>query len=281
MAFSTKVPAGFRSFARQIDRCVDPLEAAIALDEAFHPDLDSSDTRAEVDSLAGELAPRIRDAYDAATRLERLGEFLGQEAGFRGERRGYEDADNSFVHRVLETRRGLPITLSAVYVSVALRLDVSAVGISLPGHFVVGQLDSAPPTFVDPFRSGQPIAKEGCDRIVREVTRGEVLTADRFLKPTSPRTFLTRMLNNLQMVYWRSRHDDRSLLSARLLCVLNPESPDAFKARAYSYDRIGDVSSALSDYEVYLRSAPDSAEADRIRRRVTLLKSAARGSDPR
>jgi len=271
----------FRAFVREIDERDEVLSAALALDRAFYPDLDTEWCRTRIAELGEGYAERIRGHFDPRARFELLGEYLGRDRGYSGEPGGLENADNAFLHKVLRSRHGFPISLSVLYVSVAAHANVPASGIGLPGHFIVGHLGLKPPAFLDPYRNGQLFSREACDRIVREVTQGRATSAARYLAPTRPRAFLTRMLNNLQMAFWRGRDDERGLLAARLQCVLNPHAPDSYRARAHVYDRLGDVASALADYEDYLRREPKAADAARVRKRISHLRAALRDAGGR
>ena len=54
-------------------------------------------------------------------RLRLLNRFFFQELGFAGNVNDYYDPRNSYLHCVLQTRRGIPITLALLYVEIAAR----------------------------------------------------------------------------------------------------------------------------------------------------------------
>lgn len=272
----SEVPASFRRFCRTVDTCHDPVELALSFDRVFNPALDTDAVRDAVAGLGEAFADRVATTFDERARVEALPAFLAREAGFRGRPSDYDDPANSFLHRVVERRRGLPISLSVVYVSVARHVGLPLAGIALPGHFVVGHLGLEPQVFLDPFRGGRLFGRDICDRIVTNVTSGSVTSASPYLAPPSPRTFLTRMLNNLQLSYWHRHQNHPGLLAARMLCVLNPGAADPMKMRGLFYDRLGDASAALSDYEAYLRREPDAPDAEKLRRRIGHLRSSVR-----
>lgn len=57
----------------------------------------------------------------------------------------YSSIDNSFLNKVLSTRRGIPISLSVVYIAVARNLGIHLHPVGLPYHFIV-KLPSTAPT---------------------------------------------------------------------------------------------------------------------------------------
>ena len=75
--------------------------------------------------------------------------------GLSRELERYTDPDNSFINRVLETKRGLPITLSVLYLLIGQRLGTPIEPISSPGHFVIGCFDEQAPFYIDPFERGK------------------------------------------------------------------------------------------------------------------------------
>ncbi len=63
----------------------------------------------------------------------------------------YYSPDNSYMNCVLERRKGLPITLSLMYIEVAKQLGLGMRGVQLPGHFMIAPDDQNLEIVVDPF----------------------------------------------------------------------------------------------------------------------------------
>ena len=57
---------------------------------------------------------------------------------FGGDGAVYSSPLNSYLPAVLETRRGIPITLALIYKAVAERVGLEVDGINLPGPMVTG-----------------------------------------------------------------------------------------------------------------------------------------------
>jgi hypothetical protein len=83
-----------------------------------------------------------------------LNRVLFHEYGFRGNVERYTDPLNSFLDEVLSRRKGLPITLSILYVLVAQRIGLILEPVGLPGHFVAGCFSEDDPFFIDAFDQG-------------------------------------------------------------------------------------------------------------------------------
>jgi len=150
----------------------------------FDPGSDVGDVIIGLDRLADECAPSFDSILAALFVSGRL----------RGNRADYGDPENSYLHRVLASGLGIPITLGICAMEVGRRLDVPIVGVGLPGHFLVqcnGQ-------FADPFHRGRRYSDDELEPAWRRITGLTIPLDRRFLQPTHTRSILLRMLNNLK-----------------------------------------------------------------------------------
>lgn len=122
--------------------------------------------------------------------------LLFEHVGLRGDTARYDDPRNSLLHRVLERRLGIPITLSVVTIEVARRVGVPVEPIGMPGHFLVR--DPVSGTYADPFDRGRLLDADGCRARFTALFGGERAWSDDLLASVSPRAVLARMLANLE-----------------------------------------------------------------------------------
>ena len=117
-------------------------------------------------------------------------------AGFGGDVVDYHAPENSFLDAVLSRRTGMPITLAAVLIAVGRRCGVGLHGIGMPGHFLVG-IDGDDEHFLDPFASGVQLTVDAAEQRFRQLF-GPTAPFDReHLRPVTPQSMLSRVLNNL------------------------------------------------------------------------------------
>lgn len=166
-------------------------EACLAMSSAIQRPLDELDWLAELDLLAADCP--------AAT-PEGVARYLFGDLGFRGNTGAYYDWRNSCLDRVIETRVGIPISLSVLMIEVARRVDVPLVGIGMPAHFLVRTVTGAE-RFFDPFAAGAELDATGARTLFERVTRGQVEWQDSFLQPTLAQPMVVRMLNNLRSIF--------------------------------------------------------------------------------
>ncbi len=159
--------------------------------------------------------------------VEAIEGILAGEEGLRGDEDDYDDPRNSFLPRVLERRRGLPIVLSLIYLEVARRAAVPLYGLALPGHFVVGYNLGDRLVAIDPFAGGRLLDRSELAAIVSQA--GATLHPSMFT-PATAHTIATRMLRNLVASYQRRDRQDKVRAAARLLLAIEPGSLGAQRA---------------------------------------------------
>jgi len=189
--FRALSPVGLR-------RDVDLEAGALLLVEFGYPAADGQAVSARLDHLAGELAARLAGGVSPLAAVNALSDFLFVEKGFRGNRENYSDPDNSYLNRVLETGRGIPISLSAVCLFVGWRLGLPLEGVALPGHYIVKHKVPGNDIFFDPFHGGRILSAGECANLVESF--GHAFSEVQ-LAAASHRETLVRMLNNLIRIY--------------------------------------------------------------------------------
>jgi regulator of sirC expression with transglutaminase-like and TPR domain len=172
------------------DVAVDPPldEAALLIAAHVHPKLDFGLWTGRLDEIA---AACEEPSFDAVRH-----QLFVVEA-FRGNTARYDDPANSLLDAVLDRRLGIPITLAVVMLEVARRARVGAVGIGMPGHFLVGDPDR-PGYFCDVFAGGALIGEEECAAIFTRAIGPAHPFESRMLSPTRPHAIIARMLANLE-----------------------------------------------------------------------------------
>jgi len=199
-----RLPA-YRLFAEQIQKLETTdglLNSAIAV--SMHEQVNATplEVTQSLDALASRVLARIRSQSTAA-RLAHLHAVLFDEEGFSGNSDDYYNPRNSYVPAILETRRGLPVTLSLVYKSVAERVGLCVRGVNAPGHFVCRVESHAAPMIVDAFDQGRVLnASEMVERVA-QATGHTSWSVDSVLQVATHRQWLARIIHNLEAVFTR------------------------------------------------------------------------------
>ena len=263
------------------DRQFTQLEAAIAIAQDDEPTLDIQTVLAQIDVLAVKLKQRIAADTSPLQRLRYLNRYFFQELGFAGNVNDYYDPDNSYLHRVLATRRGIPISLALLYIEIAQQIGLDARPVSFPGHFLVKAKMPQGEVVIDPF-SGQSLSRETLEERLMPYRDRQGLTGEfdaplgLFLQAASGRDVLARLLRNLKEIHRSAEDWPRLLAVQQRLVVLLPEAWDERRDRALVLAELGDHAAAAADLSAYLERHSAADDASALRERLAELRRAGR-----
>ncbi len=271
-------PTALQYFAAlvQTDEGLPLMEAAISIAQDAMPDLDLQAANAELDRLQVRLTQRLAGEADPLQCLRVLNQFFYGELGFSGNLNDYYDPANSYIHHVLQTRRGIPVSIALVWLELAAGIGLPAQGVGFPGHFLVKLRLPQGQVVMDPLTGESFSAGNLAERLEpfwqnAGVPPEEAAPLGLYLQAAQPRDILERMLRNLQEIHHARR--DWPLLVAVLnrLAVLRPDMPEVLRDRGLAYAQWGVTERALEDLERFLGTRSGS-QAVAVREVIRRLK---------
>ncbi|HET9410195.1 MAG TPA: transglutaminase-like domain-containing protein [Candidatus Sulfotelmatobacter sp.] len=251
---------------------IDLVRAALLIARTAYPTLEIEVYAARIDELARKVAS-LASGSDTWRTIAALNHVLFDEVGLRGNRDDYYDPRNSFLNDVLDRGLGLPITLSLVYMETARRIGFRLVGVGMPGHFLLKHFaEDGKEVVIDCFNRGDILSRQDCQRRLDEIYSGEMKLRPEFLHPISRRQILTRMLNNLKIVYLSKRDFRRALPIADLILVIHPQSAEDVKQRALLRYSMTLNRLAAEDLDDYLVLSPNASDAEEVKQMSLSIK---------
>ena len=206
-------------------------EAALALAAVARPGLDLAPYRRHFSDL---VAAAGRHRASGARRSDALIRAVSGDHGYRGDREGYDRLENADLARVVERRRGIPVSLGILYIATARGLGWRMSGLNTPGHFLVrldGE-DEGDDVVIDPF-SGRPLDP------------GEPGS----LPVAEDRAILIRLQNNIKSrLLDQERYEEASPVLERMLWIL-PRSAALWWESALVEAELGRIAGAIARLE--------------------------------
>ena len=188
---------------------------ALLIAQEEYPQLDLDGYMDKIATLAREAELVVKVGNDTIEKIQLLSHFLFEQKGFEGNREEYADPRNSFLNEVIDRRRGIPITLSVLYIEVGRRLGLNLYGVGFPTHFLVKAVDERGELIIDPFYEGAILTLEEIRARLTQVYGQPVEVSPAHLKPVGTRHILVRMLRNLKAVYLKGWRLDARAIGAR------------------------------------------------------------------
>ena len=282
MRLNFDIPSPLQYFASlvQSDEHFPLLEAAVSLAQDEYPELDVQQVLGDVDQLLARLKRRVPSDAPAMQQLRALNQFFFQDLNFGGNVNDYYDPDNSFVHVLLKTRRGIPITLAVLWLELALGMGLDARGLSFPGNFMVKVNLPKGQVVIDPF-TGQSLSREQLAERLNPLYQRDARPDDMalplglYLQPAAPRDIMGRMLSNLKHIYRQQEDWARLITVLDRLVVLYPRSWPEYRDRGLALAEKGEAQRAQADLEIYLASAEGAKDLVAVADRLADLRRAA------
>ena len=230
-----------------------PLDlGACAIALPHRPSLRIETVQSELDRLASESVLKSSDPADFQATLDSVRRTLFEKHGFNGNEEDYYAPENSFLDAVLTTKKGIPITLSVIFIEVARRVGVPMFGMALPCHFVVGCFQGEKLRVFDPFHGGIERTVEESIELVHLLSGGSVTIGREHFRPTPPSTILTRMLMNLRGIYQSRNLADKLIPVLEQILILNPNESSLHGELALNLATRGDLSGAHDHLKTYI-----------------------------
>lgn len=253
------------------------FEAAVSLAQDEYPSLDVESVLWEVDRWAARLRRRIPADAGMLQKLQLLNRYFFEDLGFSVNANDYYDPENSYVHRVMQTRRGIPVTLGLLWIELADAVGLPAHGVCFPGHFLVKIQLPIGQAVIDPA-GGRSLSAEQLSAMLAQLLPAHAVVPAKevarsvHLRNASARDILTRMLRNLKTVYESASDWSRLLAVQERLVVLLPDAWAEYRDRGLVHAALGHSDQAVADLECYLVHADEGNDAGAIADRLDALR---------
>lgn len=259
-----QIRSQFAGMVARLEEQVDLAKAALLIAAEEYPHLDIQGYLARIRDMAQRVKDRMGLELEPEKLIKGINQYLFDEEGFRGNSEDYYDPKNSFLNEVIDRRKGIPITLSILYMEIAWRLDLPLVGVGMPGHFIVKYQAADREILINPFHRGTLLSEEDCQRTLDRIYEGKIAFHQGLLTPIPKRSILTRMLNNLKGIYLHRKDLPRALGVVERLLLIHPDSHTELRDRGLIYGEMKILSQAITDLRRYLEIVEEAEDREEI-----------------
>ncbi len=178
-------------------------------------------------------------------KIQLLNHVFFEKNGFQGDNENYRSVANSYVHDVIERKKGNPISLSVLYMLVAQSLKLPVYGINLPQHFVLAympldlektfdltiedfsgnneipimaDLNADAVFYINPFNKGAIFSKFNLKAYLKEL---KIEPKEQFFQVCDEVAIVKRMLRNIQSSHVFLNKEEDKLRVDKLLSLFD------------------------------------------------------------
>ncbi len=258
MSESDNPQATLRRAGELPDAAIDLGEIALALAALQRPRVDLGryrhhlkllvrDVRQEAERRAGGT-----HEFPLRGRMDALNAVILGKYGYAGDRMTYDDLQNANLMRVIDRRKGLPVTLGILYLHTATGLEWPAEGLGFPGHFLVRLSRDGERAIVDPFNDGRSYDTAGLRDLLKATHGMDAELEPGHYEPVSPRSILLRLQNNIKIRLVRDSHHQRALEVLQSMLLIAPTEPELWREFGALNAHQGNLTAAIQALETCL-----------------------------
>lgn len=243
-------------------------EAALqlaALDRGIVEDPDRlAPYRTRLAFMAAQLLARGSGVGGNYERAQLLRDLIAREHRLSGDELCFEEDAGADLMACLDKGRGLPVTLSILYVAIARKVGWRAVALGVPGHVLIRIGDEPGAVFQDPFDDGRILDDRGLQRVLARVLGPNVAPDPTYLAAMDNRSTLVRLLTNQAARARRQGDLPRALKLGERMTGFAPGMTALWWERARLEQQLGRRRAARASLVAMRETTRDPSQTGRI-----------------
>ena len=176
----------------------DLLEGLWILATYQYPDLDFQKLKHDIEQIYYETWLELKNDLLPLDQVKVLNSVLFNKLKFSANTKNFHSPANSMINVVLETKRGNPISLCAIYMLVAQKLKIPIYGVNLPNLFILTYKSPETQFYINAFNKGLIFSRAYIDNYISHLN---LSPNDIFYEPCDNLEILKRILRNLVVAF--------------------------------------------------------------------------------
>ena len=260
------------------DRDIDLAQVALVLAALRQPDvsLDRFENHLKklvehlVQAHARLLVDGVEDSADL--RLQALRTVFVDQEGYDGDRDHYDSLENASLMRVIDRRKGVPITLSVLCLHMIRGAGWEGHGLNVPGHFICRLDVGGDRVMFDPFDECRALKAHDLRALVKRTQGADAELSAQFYEPAPNRDILIRLQNNIKFRQIESEDYAGALETLEAMRLVDPDEHRLLLEIGVLRARVGQAMAAIRVLEDYVAVTPDQYNREEARRLLADLK---------
>lgn len=215
---------------------------------------------------------------DADSRLTSLKEIIAEREGYTGDSEDRRNIENANLMRVIERRKGMPASLSIIYICVGRALGWNVAGIDFPGHFLSRIEKEGRRILFDPFDRCRILQASDLRALLKKMRGPGAEISASYFHPATNREILLRLQNNVKYRQIEMEDYAGALRTVESMRLIDPHEYRILLDAGVLYARAGRQSEAIKALEEYIKLAPRPEDR---REAVILLRDIRDGGNGR
>lgn len=197
-------------------RSDDLWEGALLVARYQYPDMNEEKLVKQLQIIKQDVWLELNENLTALEKIKVINHIMFDVHRFGGNTENYHAPENSYLNKVLENKKGNPLSLSIIYLLIAHQLNLPVFGINLPEHFVLAYIDEyIDPAkdwderilfYINPFSKGAVFSRKEIDMFLKQLN---IAPEKNYYSPCTNVHIVLRLLRNLISAYTRSGNSEK------------------------------------------------------------------------
>jgi regulator of sirC expression with transglutaminase-like and TPR domain len=190
----------------------DLMQGALLVSKFQYPDLDEDTIIKKIGAISQDIWLELNQNLTGLEKVKVINHILFDIHKLAGNITNINSADNFYINNLLETKKGSPLILGIIYISISQGLKIPIYGVDLPRHFVLAYTDEIMISprdipegdvlfYVNPFNKGAVFTKNEIELFIKQL---KLEKKDSYFIPCDNKTIIRRMMNELIYIYEQS-----------------------------------------------------------------------------
>ena len=192
-----------------------------------YPDLKEEKLEKQIQLIKQDVWLELNENLTALEKVRVINHILFDVHRFSGNTENYNAPENSYINKVLENKKGNPLTLAIIYLVIANQLQMPIYGVNLPQHFVMAYVDENDLSdnewedkilfYINTFSKGAVFSRREIDMFLKQLN----LSPEKmYYTPCSNSNIIERLIRNLVSAYNKLGHPDKVAELEEMLSLL-------------------------------------------------------------
>lgn len=246
-------------------------EGIIQVSQQIREDFPTHQVRIQLDQLAAQAREEICEALHPDMQLEKLIELFYKKWGFRDTDGVYRLSDSLWLDEVLTTRQGSAVSLGAILLWVAGRLDIPLMPVIFPTQLLLRAdwLDGEM-WLINPF-NGDTLDEHTLDVWLKGNIGPMAQLFEEDLDESNNVEVVRKLLDTLKTSLMEERQMELALRASEALLQFNPEDPYEIRDRGLIYAQLDCGHAALNDLSYFVEHCPEDPISEMIKAQINAI----------
>ena len=203
---------------------VNLIEGMWLVNSYQYPDASLENINKTLDQIYYEAWLHVRPDMHPYDQIKALNHVLFKLYKFSANTKNFHSPANSMLHLALETKRGNPLTLCVIYLTIAQKLELPVYGVNLPNLFILTYKKDDFQFYINVYNKGLMLSKADIDNYILQLNLNPV---DIFYEPCPNLDIVKRALRNLALSFEKLNEAEKAVEVNKLLDAISDEPTTA------------------------------------------------------